>query len=171
MEKVKTKEIPVMIGEWKNAAKNENSYFAEFILEYFAFNSLLRITFAPNERLTDKTLIARFKGWVKCRNLMFEYEKDKNILQELMRITGERPLKNSTRNENVRINDESDWDNIIEAVYVIRNNLFHGHKRYSRERDEKLVKVGYELLSGFNSALSDTLKIGIDRRLGGRKND
>jgi len=161
-------EILNVIDEWREAAEKENSYFAKFALEYFAFNSLLRITFAPDKRVTDRTLIERFKGWIKCKNLKFKWKDDKNPIKELIEITRERDLKNLTKDKKIQIKNEGDWNNIIEAVYVIRNNLFHGHKQYSRERDEKLVEVGYEILSKFNDALISNLR---EYYLGGVQND
>ena len=146
-----------VIDEWREAAEKENSYFAKFALEYFAFNSLLRITFAHSGKEDDRTLIERFKGWMERENIDFE---NKEALINLIKIVRERPLKNVTKDKKIKIENENDWDNIVEAVYVIRNNLFHGHKQYSRERDEKLVAAGYQMLVEFNKMLISDLKDG-----------
>ena len=50
----------------------------------------------------------------------------------------------------IRLENLKDWNNLVEGVYWIRNNLFHGYKLPGDERDQRLVKIGYHLLSGFN---------------------
>ena len=143
-----------VVEEWEYAAQREKSYFVKFALEYFAFNSLLRLKFS-DDHTRDRDLIERFKGWVQCKNPQFE---DKDAIRNLMKTTRERSLKNLTRTEYISIKNDKDWNNIIEAVYTIRNNLFHGHKQYSRDRDEQLVKAGYKILYIFNKWLIENLK-------------
>ena len=44
---------------------------------------------------------------------------------------------------------ESDFKNLVEFWYSIRNNLFHGEKNPSLERDREIVKLGFLTLSFF----------------------
>ncbi len=76
----------------------------------------------------------------------------------MLKITRENPLKNLTRQRRINIKDLNNWNNIIEAVYTIRNNLFHGHKQHSRDRDNELVKAGYPILRRLNEILINNLK-------------
>ena len=145
-----------VIEEWRSAAEKENSYFAQYALEFFAFNSLLRLNFGDGGE-QERTLIERCKGFFSCNNWQMN-DETKKAIQELIKITNERQLKNLTRNKKIKIKNEKDWRNIIEDVYVIRNNLFHGHKQYSRERDNKLVRVGYPILKWLNEILIENLR-------------
>lgn len=45
--------------------------------------------------------------------------------------------------ENGVIHSLSDWENMIEFWYIIRNNLFHGEKDSARKRDKFGVEYGY----------------------------
>jgi hypothetical protein len=43
----------------------------------------------------------------------------------------------------------TDWENMVEFWYSIRNNLFHGAKDPEIERDQMVVRIGYVTLSRF----------------------
>jgi len=83
---------------------------------------------------------------------MFKENKDVDISNFIKELK-EKPLTNLTKKEKITIKDSNDWNNIVEALYWIRNNLFHGHKLPNNKRDQKLVEIGYNLLSGFNDYL------------------
>jgi len=159
MHKEDIKSIISVIKEWMSAADNENSYFARYALEFFAFNSLLRLNFNNGgKREQERTLIERCKCFLCCNEFQID-EKTKKDVEEIMKTTKEYPLINLTRNNRtIRIKNEKDWQNIIETVYVIRNNLFHGSKQYSRERDNNLVKAAYPILSWLNEILIKRLE-------------
>ena len=156
MNKEEMEEMISVIEEWRSAAEKENSYFAKYALEFFAFNSLVRLNFGDGGE-QERTLIERCKGFFSCDNWRMD-DKTKKAIRGLVKITKERQLKNLTRNKKIKIENEKDWNNIIEAVYVIRNNLFHGHKQYSRERDNELVEVGYPILKWLNKILIENLR-------------
>jgi len=148
MEKQQLNKVIRKINSWRKVANQRRDYFMRFALEYFAFNALLRLNFSRGEIERDRTLIERLKDCVHCRDII-----NANHARELKTILDERPLQNLTTNRTIRINGERDWNNIVEAVYVIRNNLFHGHKEYTMERDQQLVKAGYYILRDINDFL------------------
>jgi len=142
-------EIISKIKSWRNVANDYEDYFIKFALEYFVFNALLRITYFPNrDGVIDRDLIDRLKQDSECKNYILKNRKE--WINEFKKELDRKPLKNLTRNENLRLESLEDWDNLVEGVYWIRNNLFHGYKSPGDERDQHLVKIGYHLLSGFN---------------------
>ena len=58
--------------------------------------------------------------------------------------------RSKTEEEKVRpsgvIHNLHDWENMVEFIYAIRNNLFHGGKNPQDERDQLLVENGYLIL-------------------------
>ena len=142
-------EIISKIKSWRNVANDYEDYFIKFALEYFVFNALLRITYFPNrDGVKDRDLINRLKQDSECKNYILKNRKE--WINEFKKELDRKPLKNLTRIENLRLESLEDWDNLVEGVYWIRNNLFHGYKSPGDERDQHLVKIGYHLLSGFN---------------------
>ena len=142
-------EIISKIKSWRNVANDYEDYFIKFALEYFVFNALLRITYFPNrDGVKDRGLINRLKQDSECKNYILK--NTKKWINEFKKELDRKPLKNLTRIENLRLESLEDWDNLVEGVYWIRNNLFHGYKSPGDERDQHLVKIGYHLLSRFN---------------------
>ena len=142
-------EIISKIKSWRNVANDYEDYFIKFALEYFVFNALLRITYFPNrDGVRDRDLIDRLKQDSRCKSYILKNRKE--WINEFKKELDRKPLKNLTRNRSLRLENLKDWDNLVEGVYWIRNNLFHGYKPPGDERDQHLVKIGYHLLSGFN---------------------
>lgn len=143
-------ELLERIKSWREIAREQNDYFVKFALEYFAFNALARVIAASNKgAILDRDIINRIKNDEECRSWVLGKSSDwiKSLKGELV----QKPLINLTRKEQtISLRKEDDWENIVEAVYRIRNNLFHGYKYPGDERDQNLVQVGYHLLSSFN---------------------
>ena len=49
--------------------------------------------------------------------------------------------------EQGKIRDLNDWENMVEFWHSIRNNLFHGSKNPQDDRDQLLIENGYKTLS------------------------
>ena len=109
-------EIISVTEEWRTAADKEKSYFVKYALEFFAFNSLLRLNFG-NGREPERNLIERCKGCLRCNEQSINDDL-KNAIQAMLKITRENPLKNLTRQRRINIKDLNNWNNIIEAVYT-----------------------------------------------------
>jgi len=136
--------IKQKVKSWRTLASQQSDYFIKFALEYFAFNALLRLKYLSIEEKfrRDRILINRLKDCANCEQVI-----SAEAIGELKTLLDEKPLKNLTRNKNIKIKDNKDWENIVESVYWLRNNLFHGHKGYNTiERDQKLVEAGYKIL-------------------------
>lgn len=140
--------------EWRKIAKEQDDFFVKFALEYFTFNALLRIVYFPNaEAVKDRDLINRLKSDHNCKNFVLKNENEGKWIKELKEELGRKPLQNLTRRREIKAEELEDFENIVEAIYCIRNNLFHGHKYPGDERDQQLVKIGYNLISEFNDYL------------------
>ncbi|HEX2792143.1 MAG TPA: hypothetical protein VHO23_00250, partial [Candidatus Paceibacterota bacterium] len=49
--------------------------------------------------------------------------------------------------EQGKIRNLEDWENMVEFWHSIRNNLFHGSKNPQDERDQLLIGNGYKTLN------------------------
>ena len=58
------------------------------------------------------------------------------------------------------IRDDKDWENMVEFIYVVRNNLFHGGKDPEDERDQYFVEHAYKLLRPLVEILLNEIGIG-----------
>ncbi|PIQ66913.1 MAG: hypothetical protein COV95_01615 [Candidatus Zambryskibacteria bacterium CG11_big_fil_rev_8_21_14_0_20_40_24] len=65
----------------------------------------------------------------------------KRSLRDLINKSKEESIKDVRgQRQPISINDESDFENIVEAIYRIRCNLFHGGKDANDLRDQVLVQ-------------------------------
>ncbi len=161
-----------LIKNWHIKASEED-YFSKFVFEYLAFIAFLKkkkfticktdrdaiqrlkldnqikkvyldkipkikelfsawnniITELREFRLGDASRsgdeVSEIKWW-NCSHLQFYDKTDKE----------ERKTKGV-------IHSLDDWENMVEFLYTIRNNLFHGSKDPEDQRDQIIVKNGY----------------------------
>lgn len=162
-----------LIKNWHIKASDED-YFSKFVFEYLAFIALLkkkRFTSATS----DRNAIQRLKRDRKIKDLYLQLiEDDQSVKQAWQTIKNEldnvhlgNVSRNSEEAEEIKwwncssdqilrgsnndtkgvIRELTDWDNMVEFWYSIRNNLFHGGKDPQDQRDQLLVQTGYKTLS------------------------
>ena len=149
---------------------SEEDYFSKFVFEYLAFIAFLSKKKFTDER-NDRQVIQKLKQdndtkTAYLRQIQNSEELQKaweSIKSEFDRI----PFRHSTNNtrwncshlsnkphnrEDERLKGEGvihsleDWENMVEFLYLVRNNLFHGQKDAEDERDKFAVEFGYKTL-------------------------
>lgn len=63
--------------------------------------------------------------------------------------------------EQGKIRDLEDWENMVEFWHSIRNNLFHGSKEPNDERDQLLVENGYKTLRALVEVFIEEEKVSL----------
>ena len=140
-------------GWYRNKAKDEEEPFFKFMCLWICFNAWLE--FESGESI-DRSMI----NWIKSprsdsSGLWAAYEA------MLSTDTGTQNIKNliascpigGTRGPALDISNTNDSDNIIEVLYRIRCNLFHGGKAEGNVRDIKLVTYANGVLSKWMAEL------------------
>lgn len=166
-----------LILGWHEKAK-EGDYFSRFVFEYLAFCALLKnklFIAIDNDRRAIQAL-KRDEGRKKAYVAAIAgdealFKRWQAVINEL----GQRPLHNSSRDldlpeidawwnntsddiaraENAPkgvVLSPTDWGNMVEFWYGIRNNLFHGGKSPTIQRDCFLVEHAYLTLRAFVEA-------------------
>ncbi len=138
---VKQPDYNQLILSWYKKSTEED-YFSKFIFLYLAFNASLRKKFFVNSK-TDREAIDSLKKADKIKETYFNFIKmDREIivsLESIIRELQKEPLQNISKNNGklikIAINNIQDWPNLIEFVYTVRNNLFHGTKNPEELRD------------------------------------
>ena len=78
---------------------------------------------------------AAFDYLVNAKNLMFL-----TALQGLKKLTNQKPLESNLPSKApILIQDHCRFDEIIDVIYPIRCNLFHGAKNPDQKRDRMLL--------------------------------
>ena len=58
----------------------------------------------------------------------------------------------------IRLHDPHDFHKLMDVIYQIRNNLFHGHKSPDDKDDQESVTLAYSILSPLLRPFVDKLR-------------
>lgn len=143
-------EIDVAI-EWYEQSQGQNSYPFQFMALWIAFNFLYSEERADSERGQIRWYCRR----EKAKLMQFNPFKNPEF-KDILAVFYEAPVK--TREDsgyyeeryrnicNVKLSDEKRTIDLIQTIYSVRCNLFHGNKSFSEPRDQKLVQNSTILL-------------------------
>lgn len=165
-----------LIKSWHIKANNED-YFSKFTFEYLAFIAFITTKkYTDNDisskkgnasKITDRDYIQTLKQDLEYKKKFVDFILENNngindVITELYTYLLRQPLIVDDRwwNNNSYVSlvnqessgalrDINDYENAIEFIYILRNNLFHGSKGPEVERDEKLIRFAYLILSFF----------------------
>lgn len=143
------KEVKNLIKVWyENKAKMEMDPIFKFLCLWICFNAWLDY---QSKKSRDRDMI----DWLVTQSpassdLIRAYESAKQTepfrrnLEALLKMS---PIHDPReRYRSIVIQDLDDRKNIINAIYKIRCNLFHGAKEANNTRDEKLIRCTQKIL-------------------------
>jgi len=164
-----------LIKSWHLKALEED-YFSKFMFEYLAFIAYVNTQLSQGSRNDREAIQELKRNNDIKRQYLEKLNNPNNLKRLWERIKKEldrAPLGNTSRHnveiEEIRywncshnksnqktheeknkligvIHSLSDWENMVEFWYSIRNNLFHGTKDPEIKRDQLLVEYGYKTL-------------------------
>ena len=163
-----------LIASWHEKAK-EGDYFSRFVFEYLAFIALLQNKLyigAGNDRAVIQALKQDTSRRETYLAAIARNEPLRMLWREVSAELERTPLHNSSRdlddpeidkwwnssgsaptedNESPKgiVRSLSDWENMVEFWYGVRNNLFHGGKDPNIRGDCFLVEHAYRTLAAF----------------------
>jgi len=65
--------------------------------------------------------------------------------------------KDPTGRARISLEDPHDFAKLMEVLYLIRNNLFHGHKSPTNDEDLRIVGLAHEVLSFLMGYVADAI--------------
>jgi hypothetical protein len=135
--------IKALIKVWWEKGTRETDKFSRFLFFWICFNAWLAYC---SNKITDRQMINWLKSSSANRSdLSQTYQKlqtkkeFKTYLKSLSRLS---PIYDPRGiYDPVNVRDENDFPNVVEAIYRIRCNLFHGSKEAHVARDQNLVQI------------------------------
>jgi len=87
-------------------------------------------------------------NWVAGSSMAQVFRKAWPQLEpDLIALKSKGPIPNYVTGNPVTINNLRDFKEVMEAIYLIRNNLFHGHKSPDDKDDQEFVNLAYHIMS------------------------
>lgn len=147
MDTINTKDL---IKSWyRSKALNEQEPFFKFLCLWICLNAWLS---HQSQEISDRRMI----NWLKSQDkstcdILVGYEAMRETTQgsgAIKILVQYSPIADSSgRREAIEIKNLDDRDNIIEAIYRIRCNLFHGGKSSTNTKDRELVQCANVILT------------------------
>jgi len=134
-------------SNWIERAKNETDPFNKFISYWVAFNCWYSSRY-PYKR--DGECIKKIKDDVNNGSLSLVFEDEcKNSLNNL-KLKSSRKVLQDRNPSPISIKNNG---GVINWVYIVRNNLFHGNKLDSNERDKVIIEAANKIMEKIISEL------------------
>lgn len=145
-----------IIRSWYERAQSAEDAFDRFIYLWIAFDA-----FATNysEKEWPKEVRENIEEDSLLINDYLSSMKDINFsrkIRELQKLCPVHDTRKKFLNDpkhSVTINDPNSFKEVINIIYKIRNNLFHGGKSPNVERDRKLVSLAFNILSKLSTSI------------------
>jgi hypothetical protein len=143
------KKVDDLAREWQRWAEqqvpeDDQGIFMRFIALWVEFNA---VYVSRYDGLAGDTELAKI---LKIGATLSEFHhmhlsSDREYLSAVQSMNL-RPVYNSTTSRNFKIRDRSNVRNVLQYIYNVRNNLFHGRKVPSELHDRALVSNGVVVL-------------------------
>jgi hypothetical protein len=151
-------EIKDLVKVWHQKADGERDKTLKFIFVWLCFNAWLAYR-SSEESDRDMLECLKRKG-TAVSDIVSQYDRAfesgwfRERIQELKELS---PIEDSRGKKSaVIIDDITKFDQICEAIYRIRCNLFHGGQRANKTRDIQLVTAAGYILGKWVGNLVNT---------------
>jgi len=119
-------------AHWQNV-------FDRFIFLWIAFDAWgSNESHAINEKMID---------WVKTSKAQSRFKEIRDEIEPHLRRPSEIDIPNHLSGKAIRLHDAHDFHKLMDVIYQIRNNLFHGHKSPDDRADDEVVTLAYKIVS------------------------
>jgi hypothetical protein len=148
-------EVRELTREWFMAARGGQlggGRFSTFICVWIAFNALYAMRFDDGDG--DKNQVRAFAKWERA---VKQHHKLLAIPDYTVAIAtlAERGVHNFRNESTIQVHDPRDLVQVLDAVYQVRCNLFHGRKSAAAMRDRALVEASRLIVYRFVAAFLD----------------
>lgn len=140
------KSIKTLIGWWKLKGERESDPFIKFFFFYVCFDAWIT---AESGRDIDNQKIKWFLENNNClKSKWFDLQSSitKSWLANLRNLSPIEDMRPNHRGKKVYLNDTKNLKEIINFIYQVRCNLFHGSKNPMDGRDTNLVEFSGMIL-------------------------
>jgi hypothetical protein len=144
-----------LIKQWFERSNSESDIFTKFIFLYISFIAFLTQEYSEK---SARRVINSLKHAQDAKSFYISLIQNNSELRatinSLISELRKQPIRNDTRPNDSHwkgsdgvMQDETDWENLVEFWYRVRNNLFHGRKAPEFKRDRDLVTYAYRTLA------------------------
>jgi hypothetical protein len=149
-----------IITNWYRRSQKQKAskytIFDQFISLWFAFNSWGTYTTKKDK---DREMLDYVKTNLTLQTAYRSLLKDGAFRGDVERLAayGVKDMRPGHENELTTINNINDFGQVLDSIYQIRCNLFHGQKSEIVPHDKELVELAFRILTQFFRPIVDSL--------------
>jgi hypothetical protein len=132
-----------LILEWYE--RSRSSVFDQFIYLWISFNAWLSMIIGTEE--SDRAKINWFKEQERYRNYFLEAIKVGKELYRTSDFFAKNGVWDAKKRKRFHAKGAMDFGGIVELIYIVRCNLFHGSKNRDDIVDRTIVELSCKLLT------------------------
>ena len=142
------REVCSLVDGWHARARREDDHVTSFVFLWFCFNAWLACESGEDiDRAMIDWLISRQAQTSQLRAAYDSAMRSEVFVGYVRALADQSPIvSNGRRPREVRIYSLEDFAGIVNGVYQVRCNLFHGSKRAGDSRDETLIRTCARIL-------------------------
>jgi len=136
-----------IITNWVKISKQQlfgtNDVFFRFMSLWIGFNAFFTFKYG---NIRDKEKAQKFAKEQETGKRHQELLQNDRDYENSVAIIAEKGVTDSRRKKRYTISDTKNFCQVMDCIYTIRCNLFHGSKLTDDLRDEKLVSASLDIL-------------------------
>ena len=136
-----------IIVNWIRLSRQEafetNDVFFRFMSLWIAFNAYFTFRYG---NITDRQKIQRFARERRAHGQHDKLLQNDNDYNKSIGMIKKNGVIDLNRKEHHTISDANDFCQVMDCIYTIRCNLFHGGKLTDNLRDQELVRASLAIL-------------------------
>ena len=136
-----------LISWWKLQAKDQSDHFIKFFIMYMCLDAWM--TSGSGSDSDHQKLRWLIESDNELKRYWSSTPHKKVPLQGLKSIGEVEDMRPNHRGEYKRLTDTDDLKQVVEFIYQIRCNLFHGGKSPVNTHDKRLVTLSSKILYGW----------------------
>lgn len=150
--------VLALAREWYEVASGDRSLgkdeVSRFMVLWVGFNALYALEFDHVDG--DRKQVRLFADYPRAKNAHEEALSGSDTrYTTAVKTLAQRGVYNFRNQERLRLEDESNLGQVMELVYQVRCNLFHGRKSPHDLRDRKLIKAAHTIVSQLMQRLTE----------------
>lgn len=126
---------------------NKSDPFVRFIASWIAFNSIYESLFPNNKEYIQIDNISNYQELLDAHSQLLSIAFYENAI-DYIAIAG---VYDNRSGRQKTVDQARSLNRVIEAIYQIRCNLFHGSKDRSNDRDRELCIAGFVVITNLIS--------------------
>jgi hypothetical protein len=149
-------QIKNLFKVWLKKSRRKSDHFSKFLFLWICFNAWIAYKSREDSGRDMINWLVRQNSQSSDLVECFEACKNKRTFVDILKIfAAKSPFKDSReKRPDINVKDENDFENIVNAIYRIRCNLFHGSSVAHENETQAVIALSTRILNEWIETLN-----------------